>query len=102
MEPVAQIAHGQDNETVLVVQIDAEVRADSSGTRRELGYAGLQVLNRKIALGMLGRTAGTAVSAAAVCWNARATGNCSDAQSHGRCSGGSRRFGAFSQRDMVG
>jgi hypothetical protein len=37
-----------------------------------------------------------------VCWNARATGNCSDAQSHGRCSGGSRRFGAFSQRDVVG
>jgi CheY-like chemotaxis protein len=55
LEPVAKIARGHDNETVLVVEDEAEVRAYTGGILRELGYTVLEAPNGKIALDMLER-----------------------------------------------
>jgi signal transduction histidine kinase len=55
IEPVAKIARGHDNETILVVEDEAEVRAYTGGILRELGYAVLEAPNGKIALDMLER-----------------------------------------------
>jgi signal transduction histidine kinase/DNA-binding response OmpR family regulator len=54
-EPIAKIARGQDNETILVVEDDEDVRAYTRGVLRELGYDVFEAPNGKVALDMLGK-----------------------------------------------
>jgi PAS domain S-box-containing protein len=54
-EPIAKIARGQDNETILVVEDDEDVRAYSRGVLHELGYDVLEAPNGRIALDILAK-----------------------------------------------
>ena len=52
-EPSARIVKGRDDETILAVEDDSDVRAHTCGSLRELGYRVLEAPNGKAALGVL-------------------------------------------------
>jgi PAS domain S-box-containing protein len=54
-EPIARVVHGNENETILVVEDDDDVRTHTCATLRELGYRVLEAPNGKSALDALDR-----------------------------------------------
>lgn len=60
-EALCAVARGQNNETILVVEDDEDVRAYSCETLRELGYSVLEARNAGTALQMLERHGDVAV-----------------------------------------